>query len=619
MDFFEYLDCEKNLILNDEQKSAVDFDKGNALVLSTAGSGKTTVITCRAAKLIYDGKCDSKILTITFSKFAAKDMKKRFEKIFPEKEYIGRIEFSTIHSFMYKIVNEYFRKSKINRSLLQNNFKVIENILKKVYSNNYYNVVNEDEIENVISEISYVKNMMYNINSEYIRDNAIKNLKEIMIAYDKYKSENKCYDFDDMLVYGYNILKKYGNYVDKIKKKFSYIQIDEMQDTSKLQIAIIREISNNNLFMVGDDDQAIYSFRGSYPDFMLNFSEIYPDGSLFYLSKNYRSDAYIVNAAKRLISKNKNRYPKNIIPEKILDEKVNVLKVKNRALQNDYILKSIKKFKNKKIGILYRYNISSVIVANGLNENNIKFTIKDDKNKFFNNFVLRDIVSFIQLAEDNTNVDAFSNIYYKSYTYFSRDMCNFVRKSDTKKSVFDTLRMYPNMKDYMYERITSFENDINMIKKIKMNKLIDHIKYNIEYFDYLERLDGEGRNRLTSTELILDIINDVAKYSVDTDEFIKKISGLKKVLREAKTQEADIMLNSIHGSKGLEYDIVYLVDNTFDEFPRRRKSESLLEYEQYLEEERRMFYVALTRARERAFIFTGGNPSQFVEELISKK
>lgn len=619
MGFFEYLDREKNLILNEEQKAAVNFDKGNALVLSTAGSGKTTVITCRAAKLIYEGKCDSKILTITFSKFAAKDMKSRFESLFSENEYRGRIEFSTIHSFMYKIVNEYFRKSNIHRDLLQNNFKVIESILRKVYSNNYYNVVNEDEIENVISEISYVKNMMLSLNSDYVKDNSIKNLGKIIKEYDKYKMDNKCYDFDDMLVYGHNILKKHDIYVDKIKAKFSYVQIDEMQDTSKLQIAIINQITENNLFMVGDDDQAIYSFRGSCPEFMLKFHDIYKNGKLFYLSKNYRSDAYIVNAAKRLISKNKKRYEKNIIPEKNLNEKVNVLKVKNRALQNEYILKSINDFKGKSIGILYRYNISSLIVANGLHENDIDFSIKDDKNKFFNNFVLKDIISFIQLADDNTNVEAFANIYYKSYTYFSRDMCNFVRRAEMKKSVFDILRMYPNMKNYMYDRISSFENDINMIKSMNMSKLINHIKYNLEYYDYLERLDSEGRNRITSTSLILDTINDVAKYSDDTRDFINKIKGLKNVLSQAKSRNSNIKLNSIHGSKGLEYDIVYLVDNTFDEFPRIRKNESLVDYDKYLEEERRMFYVALTRARERAFVFTGGRPSLFVEELISKK
>lgn len=270
MKYFDFLEKEKKIILNDEQKQAVSFNNGNALVLSTAGSGKTTVIVARAGRLIYEKKCSNKILTITFSKMAADDMKNRFSLVFDE-NYQSKADFSTIHSFLYKIILDYFRKTNKNLKLVDNNYKIIEQILKEQYAKEYFNIVNEEEIENIISKISFVKNMMISLDNLESYNFEIKNLKEICIKYTEYKRMNNLMDFDDILHYGYKLLSQTNYYSNMIKNKYDYIQIDEMQDTSKIQHAVIKQISNNNLFMVGDDDQAIYSFRGSFPEYMLNF------------------------------------------------------------------------------------------------------------------------------------------------------------------------------------------------------------------------------------------------------------------------------------------------------------------------------------------------------------
>ena len=619
MNYFEFLEKEKNIILNPEQRDAVNFNYGNALVLSTAGSGKTTVIVSRAGRLIYEKVCSNKILTITFSKMAADDMNKRFSLFFDEK-YKSRADFSTIHSFLYKIVMNYLRRKNQKMNLIDNNFKIIEHILKEQYAKEYFNIVNEDEIENIIGKISYVKNMMISYDEIDKHEINVKNFKEIIMKYDEYKRQNSLMDFDDILHFGYKLLSQVSYYSDLIKNTYDFIQIDEMQDTSRIQHAIIKLISNNNLFMVGDDDQSIYSFRGSFPEYMLNFNKIYDNGKLFYLRNNYRSDGHIVRTAKRFIENNKTRYKKPIEAHNERKNEVKIVKVPDRAIQCKYVIEDIKNYPNKSIGILYRNNISSLIIANALNEKKIDFYIKDDKTKFFKSFVLYDVLAFIKLSLNNKDRESFSKIYYKSYTYFNKEMCNFVLKhKDENLSVFNILKRFPGLEYYMLDRIESFKYDIECISSMKPNGIIKFIKNDLEYISYLEKLDNDGRNSLSSTMLILEILDEISKYCKSIDEFINKIYYLQDVLNKAsKNKLSNITLSSIHSSKGLEYDVVYMIDNIDKEFPIERRNETVEEYLEFLEEERRIFYVGLTRAKEVLNVISPYTPSVFVNELIKK-
>lgn len=619
MNYFEYLEKTKGIDLNPEQREAVSFNRGNALVLSTAGSGKTTVIVSRAGRLIYENLCKNKILTITFSKMAAEDMKHRFSRVF-DAEFLTKADFSTIHSFSYKIIRDYLKKTNRKLELIPSNYKIVEQILKEHYSKEYFSIVNEEEVENVLSKITYAKNMMLNYNELESSSIGIKNFKEIFTKYDEYKKQNNLMDFDDILHYGYNLLSKHSYYNDWMKSEYDYIQIDEMQDTSKIQHAIIKTISNNNLFMVGDDDQSIYSFRGSFPEYMLNFNQIYKGGKVFYLSSNYRSDANIVKTAKKVIENNKFRYKKSIVAKHDAKNEVQIVRAKDRALQAKYIVNDIKNYSDKKIGILYRNNISSLMIANALNESNYDFQIKDDKTKFFKSFVLYDILAFIKLSFNAKDRESFSKIYYKSYTYFNKGMCNFVLKyRDENLSVFEILKRIPNLEYYMYDRIDSFKRDVLRISKLKPKDIIEFIKKDLEYLTYLEKLDDDGRNSLSSTLLILEILDEIARYCKSIEEFINKIYDLQELLsKSSKNKAANITLSSIHSSKGLEYDIVYMIDNIDKEFPMERKNESVEEYMKTLEEERRVFYVGLTRAKERLNVISPMKPSIFVEEMINK-
>lgn len=617
MEYYDLLKKINGVELNSQQIEAASFDKGNALVLSTAGSGKTTVTIARVGRLLYEKKVDRKILTITFSKMAANDMKERFNKFFGG-AHKAKTEFSTIHAFSYKIVRSFFNRKGIDFKLLTNNYQVLAEILKSYYSKSYFNYVSEEEIENLASTIGYVDNMM--INPAQYKDYGIeiKGFDNLYEAYKSYKAENRLIDFDDMLVLAHKIILNSSNFSDGIKSTYEYIQIDEMQDTSKIQHEIIKLITNDNLFMVGDDDQAIYSFRGSDPDFMLQFNNLYKDGKIFYLDNNYRCDKNIVEGARKFIEKNKTRYKKAINTENPRNNEISIIKVDNRAEQAKLITEELAKIEGKSIGILYRYNMSALILANKLNENNTDFFIKEDKTKFFSSPVLYDVLSFLNLALNPKDRESFSRIYYKSYTYFTKGMCKIVMDSPREDlSVFDILDNYKHFDYYVYDKIKQFKIDINYINKLRPKDAVRFIKIELEYLNYLERMQEEGRNNLSNALHILEILEEIGSYCKNVKEFIEKINNLQNVIKEASEKtNANITFTTIHSAKGLEYDVVYMIDNLEGEFPSEKKKMSDTEYEKIIEEERRIFYVGMTRAKEKLNILVPGKPSLFINELI---
>lgn len=617
MEYFDFLKNINGVELNNQQMEAASFDKGNALVLSTAGSGKTTVTIARAGKLLYEKKCDRKILTITFSKMAANDMRERFQTFFGGM-YKAKTEFSTIHAFSYKIVRNFYKRKGIDFDLLTNNYQVLGEILKSYYSQSYFNYVSDEEIENIASTISFVDNMMINPFEYKDYGIEIKGFDNIYGAYKSYKAKNRLIDFDDMLLYAHKIILNSNFYRDYIKNTYEYVQIDETQDTSKIQHEIIKLITDNNLFMVGDDDQAIYSFRGSYPDFMLQFKDIYRNGKIFYLDNNYRCDRNIVEGARNFIERNKNRYKKAINTDNPRENEINITRVKSRADQAKLITDALAAAKNNSVGILFRYNMSAMILANKLNENNINFYIKEDKTRFFSSPVLYDILAFLNLALNPRDREAFSRIYYKSYTYFTKSMCRIVTESPRDDlTVFDILDNYKYFDYYVYDKIHQFKTDINYINKLRPRDAIRFIKVELEYINYLERMQDEGRNNLSSSLHIMEILEEIGSYCSNVKEFIAKIYNLQNVIKNAsENKSSNITLTTIHSAKGLEYDYVYMIDNIDGEFPAEKKNMSNEEYEKIMEEERRIFYVGMTRAKKALNIVVPGNPSLFVNELI---
>lgn len=607
MDFQNYLKSKTNIQINREQLKAVKHKNGNGLVLATAGSGKTTVIISRVGKLIFENR-DAKILTITFSKMAALEMEKRFTKAFKGISK-NNAKFSTIHSFAYRLVLKYFNKKGLEIQLIKDKFNLINEIVKDVYNKERYQNTNKEEIENISNKISYFKNMLYDPKDYKMYGVNIRKFDEIFSKYEKYKKQNNLIDFDDILIYAYKILRTSKVQRDRIKNKYDYIQIDEVQDTSKIQHLIIKLISKDNIFMVGDDDQSIYSFRGSYPEFLLNFKEDFPEGKIYYLSKNYRSDKNIVKAASEFIKRNKVRYDKKISAEKESLEKIEIIKIENKRESIEYIKDKLNK--NQTTGILYRYNISALLPANLLLKEGVDFYIKDSVENFFNNNIVKDVKAFFRLSRDGRDKESFRRIYYKCNSYFNKNLVQFVVNGEG--SINQRLDMYFDTDKRLESNITRFKENVLELSKLDIKEGIEFLLYEMDYLDYLYRLEENGIIRYSNAKVILDILKELGREVKKIEEFERKLKELKIRLEDSNNRDAEVVLSSIHSAKGLEYDNVFLIDNNHGEFPPEDRGEG--DFEKSLEEERRIFYVGMTRAKKNLHVLSSGRESLFFNEL----
>ena len=607
MKFETYLKNNTDFNINKEQLKAINHKEGSGLVLATAGSGKTTVIISRVGKLIFEDD-NAKILTITFSKMAALEMEKRFINTFGLK-YLENAKFSTIHSFAYRLVIKYFRRKGMRVELLKDKFRIINEIVKDVYNKERYQNTNKEEIENISNKISYFKNMLYDPKEYKTYNINIRKFDEIFEKYEKYKRKNNLIDFDDILIYAYKILRNSKVQRDRLKNKYTYIQVDEVQDTSKIQHYIIKMISRDNIFMVGDDDQSIYSFRGSYPEFLLNFQDDFPQGKIYYLSKNYRSDKNIVKASSKFIKRNKVRYDKKIISNKKDKNTINILKIDNKKESIEYIKDKL--LREESTGILYRYNISAILPANLLLKENIDFYIKDSVNNFFNNNILKDIIAFFRLSRDGNDKESFKRIYYKCNSYFNKNMVQFIANGEG--SVNQRLDMYFDTNKRLEDNIGRFKENMLELSKLEIKEGIEFLLTEMDYLDYLYRLEDNGIIRYSNAKVILDILKELGIGIKSIQEFEGKLAELKNRLDLSNNRDANVILSSIHSAKGLEYDSVFIIDNNHGEFPSENREE--LDFEKTLEEERRIFYVGMTRARNNLHILSSAKESLFFNEL----
>jgi DNA helicase-2/ATP-dependent DNA helicase PcrA len=539
---------------------------------------------------------------------AALEMEKRFTKAFKGISK-NNAKFSTIHSFAYRLVLKYFNKKGLEIQLIKDKFNLINEIVKDVYNKERYQNTNKEEIENISNKISYFKNMLYDPKEYKMYGVNIRKFDEIFSKYEKYKKQNNLIDFDDILIYAYKILRTSKVQRDRIKNKYDYIQIDEVQDTSKIQHLIIKLISKDNIFMVGDDDQSIYSFRGSYPEFLLNFKEDFPEGKIYYLSKNYRSDKNIVKAASEFIKRNKVRYDKKISAEKESLEKIEIIKIENKRESIEYIKDKLNK--NQTTGILYRYNISALLPANLLLKEGVDFYIKDSVENFFNNNIVKDITAFFRLSRDGRDKESFRRIYYKCNSYFNKNLVQFVVNGEG--SINQRLDMYFDTDKRLESNITRFKENILELSKLDIKEGIEFLLYEMDYLDYLYRLEENGIIRYSNAKVILDILKELGREVKKIEEFERKLKELKIRLEDSNNRDAEVVLSSIHSAKGLEYDNVFLIDNNHGEFPPEDRGEG--DFEKSLEEERRIFYVGMTRAKKNLHVLSSGRESLFFNEL----
>lgn len=615
--------------LSEEQKKAISHIKGPALVLAVPGAGKTTVLIHRTANLILnEGISPEKILSITFSRASARDMKERFNNLYGDITNIP-VHFSTIHSFAYKLIRDYAYRKRQRYILIEDMKKKLNKVqlLKNIYFSINNDYITEEKLESIINSIGYIKNMLITPD-EYVSQFKVdtNNFLEIFNAYESYKKNNSLIDFDDMLTLALDILQEDKYLLEKYRSRYEYIQVDEGQDTSKVQLEIIRTLAHpkNNLFIVADDDQSIYGFRGAYPEGLFQFNKIYKDGKIYYMEENYRSTKNIVNICNRFIKKNTLRFNKDIFTKNPYIEPIKLVKVKNLEEQYTYLmdqLEGIVDYRNT--AILYRNNLSVIGIMEALERKGIPFYIKDFKIKFFDHWLVQDIIDFFLLAQDNSNILAFERIYYKMNGFISKVQLNSIKALHYEYSVFDRLLSLPGLNDFYKKNFLSLKLNFKKLSKLKPYEGIDLIEKNLGYGDYLKESHMRFGYSMDSLEIILNYLKIIASNTMDLNGFLARLKYLEYLCSHSKDNREGLTLSTVHSAKGLEFDRVYMIDLIDGEFPNGSSIDSFNKGDiAPLEEERRLFYVGMTRAKSYLTLITYINknnkevkPSRFLLEL----
>lgn len=612
------------MIFDNTQKEAIDFFKGPCMVLAGPGSGKTTVITHRVKTLIEKYKVSpSEILVVTFTKAAAVEMEERFLEIsrdFNDVSAVKRVTFGTFHSIFFRILKYAYNYKSDNILREEKKREYISRIIEKL------ELEYEDEnefVSDIISEISLVKGEMINLGTYYSKNCPETVFRKIYSEYNDILYRTGEIDFDDMLVMCYELFVKRKDILKLWQERYRYILIDECQDINKVQYLVMKMLAlpENNMFIVGDDDQSIYSFRGARPEIMLNFPKEYEGARVIQLDTNYRCNEEIVRVAAKLIENNKTRFGKDIkaVNDKIYP--VEVIKVRNTMEESDYILKMLEEYRKRKvplgeIAILYRTATNPRHLVGKLFEYNIPFRMKDSMPNIFEHWIAKNIISYIKIALGSRDRSDFLNIINRPKRYIGRE-------AFTEKEVdFSQLKSYYSTKQYVVERIEKLQYDLRLISRMNPYEAINYIRHGVGYEDYLEEYGNYRRIKVDELYEILDELAASAKDFKTYNEWFDYIDNYKQELQNQiknRYENRDaVNLSTMHGAKGLEYRVVIVIDVNENIIPH---SKAMLAAD--VEEERRMFYVALTRAKERLHILyldkrydKDMEPSRFIEEII---
>ena len=614
---FEEFISHYRIMLNDQQKDAVKAVDGPILLLAVPGSGKTTVLVTRLGYLIYcKGIAPENILTMTYTVAATEDMRSRFRSFFGD-EMANRLQFRTINGVCARIIQSYERSMGRNAFELLSDEKEISTLLSSLYKSISGQFSTESEIKNLRSLITYAKNMM-------LSDEEIKKLDEkeqyFSEIYKKYTSELKyrrLMDYDDQLIYAYRILQKYPDILDRLRKQYTYICVDEAQDTSKIQHEIISLLAdkNGNLFMVGDEDQSIYGFRAAYPEALMNFEKEHSHAKVLLMEENFRSDANIVSAANKFISRNLSRHPKSMKASRHASTPIKEIGLLGRHAQYNYLLR-IAENCEKETAILYRDNENALPIVDLFERNNISYRIKNADYTFFSHRVVQDISNIILFAYDPRNTELFLQIYYKIGTYLNKAAANAACELSARTgiSILDAALMNKDITSGTEKSCRAIKDHLDNIVTERADNAVFRIAHHMGYNEYLGRM-GISTNKVS-------ILEAIGTGQDNAGKLLKRLEELFQILSEKHYTNSNIILSTIHSSKGLEYDRVYLIDVCDGIFPetairdmKNASADALKEYE----EERRLFYVGTTRAKNELSLFTfGAGRSTFSDELLEK-
>lgn len=604
--------------LNESQKFAAEHGEGPCLVLAGPGSGKTAVLTKRVKYLIDIYKINpSEILVITFTKAAALTMQNRFYNLCGKKL---PVTFGTFHAVYFSILKAAYNYSVDSIITEEQKTQIVRQAIER--SKMEPEDINETASQ-IIAEISKVKTEGVDIKAYYSANCPEEEFRSIFKAYDNELKKKRMIDFDDMLLYCYELFSARKDILAKWQKRYKYILIDEFQDINRIQYEVIKMLAmpENNLFIVGDDDQSIYGFRGSKPEIMLNFEKDYPDTKKIILNVNYRSAGNIVEAAGLVIRNNKVRFEKNISSMKSAGDRVDIVEFNNINEEYERVVETIKTFvragkKYSDYAVLFRTNAIVAPLVRRLMENNIPFLLKDGIPNIFEHWIAKDILTYMAMALGSRKRSDFIQIMNKPLRYIGRD---YITDAEVD---FDELEKYYEEKPWMIDRIRRFEMELKTMSTMTPFAMINYLRKGIGYDDYIKEY-AEGHN-IEKQELydtldeIMESTKNCKSHSQWMEYIVEYTRNLKESYQKKSGNEDAVTLTTMHSSKGLEYDTVFIIDANEEITPHKK---AVFDYE--IEEERRMFYVAMTRAKNSLKIFYSKErynkkmePSRFVGEIM---
>ncbi len=592
--------------LNEQQQIAVKHTKGPMLVLAGPGSGKTTVICYRIKNLLEKNLTnEKKLLVITFSKAATLEMKTRFNNLTSHK--YPNVMFSTFHAYFYRILRRFTDVSDYKILYDDEKKQIILNILSGLK----IMVDDAEEVDEIINEIAIVKNELISLNDFDSKSLTKENFVKVFTTYEQEKIDTKKLDFDDMLSKCYQLFMENKDALKMAQDTFEYILIDEFQDINKVQYECMKLISktHNNLFAVGDDDQSIYRFRGSNPEFLLNFKNDFENANQIILNVNYRSTNNIIKLSSIIIKENTKRFEKTVqglSTSKLNPKFIEVEDVRQEALfiANKVVeLNTSDDIPYDEMAVIFRTNLQSRAIIEAFMDRNIPFVIRDMTSSIYDHYVVKDILSYLKLAIDLNDTDSTVRVFNKPNRFISKALISsYIKDLADNDSLIRKMAHSNGLNDWQQKNITSFYLYIKELSKKTPYQAINYIRKTIGYDEYLEELSARRKVTIKGLIDILDELKEVASSFTDIEKFLEHIEELKQQTNEHMQLKQDdnkkcVVLSTMHASKGLEFEVVFVSGLVEGIIPHE-----LAKSNDEIEEERRLFYVAVTRAKKYLFL-----------------
>ena len=608
--------------LNHAQTEAVAHNKGPCMVLAGPGSGKTLTIAKRIEYLIMKHKVrPEEILVITFTKYAAWEMKNRTRSICGPSSYA--VTFGTFHGIYYGILKWAYRLNQSNLLSDEEKYRILREILPGIDWDQEPEADEEkDYLQELAIEIGNVKNNCMDIEEYEPVKYTTEKFRKLYRTYEETKKKYRKIDFEDMLIQCRDLFMKRPDILKKWQEKFQYILVDEFQDVNQAQYDVVRMLAapQDNLFVVGDDDQSVYGFRGAKPGIMMEFMKDYPKARQILLDVNYRSSGYIVKGALRVIGNNKIRFEKKIEAFRKPDETVHVQEVKDPVQEAEYVLERIREYREKgvsytEMAVLYRTNVDARAMSELMTEYQIPFVMKEHLNNIYEHFIALDMISYLRLSQGEYDRKYFLQIANRPNRYLTRESMK------TGNVSYESLRRYYRDKDWMVDRIDQLEWDMKMICDKTPYAAIQYIRKRMGYDEFLK--EYAAYRKISSEDLfaLLEEIWQNSKGYGTIKEWFEHIESYGKMLKEQYKKNGEkegVNLMTMHAAKGLEFDTVFVIEANEGSCPYKKATA-----DEEIEEERRLFYVAMTRAKRKLVISyvkekNGKDllPSRFVSELL---